>query len=198
MGSPSGRGRFGGTDHLTTEAVVAYVDGELSVGAHQRASGHLAGCEQCTLEVHAQQQARAALRTADPLTMPSSLLGALCSIPDAATAGTPLSLDVSVRAGSVVFSAHSGYVAVLRPDAYDGDLPPESADSAPPSDRSRGARGHHRRILPFVVVVVSVTVGALTATSHEPVRTRPDLAAADQVQAAAGPADADFTVLRAS
>ena len=197
MGAPHGRGRFAGlsgTDHLGTEAVVAYVDGELSVGAHQRASGHLAGCEQCTLDVHAQQQARAALRTSGPVSMPSSLLGALCRIPDAwddggalrgATPGQPLAVDVSVAAGTVVFSAHSGYVAVLRPDDWPGDAPaptpgsptgptagttsgsttgPEAgqrptSDGNPASAPRRGSR----RILPFVVVAVSATAGLLVA-----------------------------------
>jgi len=185
MGAPHGRGRLRDTDHLTTEAVAAYVDGELGVGPHQRASGHLAGCEQCTLEVHAQQQARAALRTSGPVSMPSSLLGALCRIPDAwdtrgtalrgSTPGEPLAVDVSVRAGTVVFSAHSGYVAVLRPDDFDPDDPTAQADRAPeqpdaaPGEPTAGPdaprRRPHRRILPFAVVAVSTAAGLLVAAS---------------------------------
>ncbi|GAB2929424.1 hypothetical protein GCM10027047_27590 [Rhodococcus aerolatus] len=232
MGSPTGRGRLRDTDHLTTEAVVAYVDGELGVGAHQRASGHLAGCEQCTLEVHAQQQARAALRTSGPVSMPSSLLGALCRIPDAwdargttlrgSSPGQPLAVDVSLQAGAVVFSAHSGYVAVLRPDDFDPDDPSDGTGAAPQADQGSATAGQgqgedddapaprrrpHRRILPFAVVAVSATAGLLVAGS--PARSVPAAAPAParvvQVPATAGgaaatrptPADADFTGGRA-
>lgn len=201
MGTPHGRSRFGGTDHLATEAVVAYVDGELSVGAHQRASAHLAGCEQCTLEVHAQQQARAALRTSGDVRMPSSLLGALCRIPDAAdatlrgaTPGEPLAVDVSVRAGTVVFSAHSGYVAVLRPDDFDDDDPAAAARTEPPRHR----RGPMGRILPFAVVAVSVVGGVLAAQPATSTTTAAAVGVTTAASVAPGtrppsPADAGFT-----
>jgi anti-sigma factor RsiW len=67
--------------HLATEAVVAYVDGELSITADARATRHLAGCTLCTTEVAAQRQARAAVRGATPPAMPASLLAALHAIP---------------------------------------------------------------------------------------------------------------------
>lgn len=220
MAAPGARGRLRDTDHLTTEAVVAYVDGELGVGAHQRASGHLSGCEQCTLEVHAQQQARAALRTSGPVSMPSGLLGALCRIPDAwdparaalrgSTPGRPLAADVALPAGTVVFSAHSGYVAVLRPDDFDPDEPAEDEQvgEAPGAAGAPTARRRtHRRILPFAVVAVSATAGLLVAGAGA--RTAPvaapgtprvvvgSTAVGPAVAARPTPADADFTDGRA-
>ena len=80
---PSGRPsrRFGSTEHLATEAIAAYVDGELRMGAHMRAAQHLALCPECAAEVDAQQQARGALRRSGEIAMPRSLFGALSQIP---------------------------------------------------------------------------------------------------------------------
>lgn len=71
-------------EHLAVEAVVAYVDGELSIAAHERATRHLAACTLCTAEVAAQRQARAAVRGATAPIMPPSLLAALHAIPHSA------------------------------------------------------------------------------------------------------------------
>lgn len=76
--------RFSSTDHLATEAVAAYVDGELPMKAHLRAASHLSACPQCKAEVDAQGQAREALRESRPVTMPSTLLGLLSAIPQTA------------------------------------------------------------------------------------------------------------------
>lgn len=73
--------QFSSVDHLSAEAVAAYVDGELPMKAHLRASGHLSACAQCRAEVEAQGQARAALRDCRPVTMPSTLMGLLSQIP---------------------------------------------------------------------------------------------------------------------
>lgn len=75
--------RFGSTEHLASEAVAAYVDGELRMSPYLRAAQHLSICAECAAEVEAQQQARRALRSAaDHIPeMPSSLLGALSNIP---------------------------------------------------------------------------------------------------------------------
>ncbi len=70
-----------GHDHLSLDAVVAYVDDELGAGAHTRAEAHLACCAECRAEVVAQRQARAALRAAAGPCLPSSLLRSLRSIP---------------------------------------------------------------------------------------------------------------------
>ena len=73
--------QFSSTDHLSIEAVAAYVDGELPMKAHLRAGSHLSLCQQCAAEVDAQGQARAALRESRPVTMPSTLMGLLSQIP---------------------------------------------------------------------------------------------------------------------
>jgi anti-sigma factor ChrR (cupin superfamily) len=81
--------QFSSVDHLSAEAVAAYVDGELPMKAHLRASGHLSACGQCRAEVDAQGQARAALRDCRPVTMPSTLMGLLSQIPQSTTHEPP-------------------------------------------------------------------------------------------------------------
>jgi hypothetical protein len=79
--SPVGPRQFGSTEHLSTEAVAAFVDGELRMPAHLRAAHHLSLCPECAADVEAQRQARAALRESCPIVVPSSLLGMLSQIP---------------------------------------------------------------------------------------------------------------------
>lgn len=78
---PVGPRRFGSTEHLSTEAIAAFVDGELRMSAHLRAAHHLSLCPECAAEVDAQGQARSALRDSCPISIPSTLLGALSQIP---------------------------------------------------------------------------------------------------------------------
>jgi len=85
--------QFSSTDHLSAEAVAAFVDGELPMKAHLRASSHLSACAQCSAEVEAQGQARAALRDCRPVTMPSTLMGLLSQIPQCAPDEPPPSAD---------------------------------------------------------------------------------------------------------
>jgi hypothetical protein len=81
--------QFTSTDHLSTEAVAAYVDGELPMRAHLRAGSHLAMCRQCAAEVEAQGQARAALRESRPVSIPTTLMGLLSQIPESAPEQPP-------------------------------------------------------------------------------------------------------------
>ena len=74
--------QFGSTEHLSTEAIAAFVDGELRMTAHLRAAHHLSMCPQCAAEVEGQAQARAALRDSRPIAVPTTLLGMLAQIPD--------------------------------------------------------------------------------------------------------------------
>jgi hypothetical protein len=79
--------RFGSTEHLSIEAIAAFVDGELRMNAHLRAAHHLSLCPECAAEVDDHSQARAALRDSHPIRIPSTLLGLLadiphCSLPD--------------------------------------------------------------------------------------------------------------------
>jgi anti-sigma factor RsiW len=73
--------RFSSTEHLASEAVAAFADGELRMTAYLRAARHIAECPECAAEVDAQQQARAALKESGDMSMPTSLLGLLSQIP---------------------------------------------------------------------------------------------------------------------
>lgn len=96
-----------GEAHLTPEAVVAYVDGELAPGPHGRARTHLQHCVDCAAEVVDQRKARSELRGADAPTLPTSLMSSLCSIPqDTALPPPPAGLSMT---------ADGQMVSVLRP-----------------------------------------------------------------------------------
>ncbi|OBF54993.1 RNA polymerase subunit sigma-70 [Mycobacterium sp. 852002-53434_SCH5985345] len=73
--------QFGSTEHLSVEAIAAFVDGELRMNAHLRAAHHLSLCPECAAEVDDQSRARAALRDSHPIRIPSTLLGMLAEIP---------------------------------------------------------------------------------------------------------------------
>ena len=81
--------RFGSTEHLSSEAIAAYVDGELRMNAHLRAAHHLSLCADCAAEVEYQNRARSALRDSHPIRIPSTLLGMLSQIPDSPPAEPP-------------------------------------------------------------------------------------------------------------
>ena len=68
--------------HLAVDALVAFVDGELSVAARKRAAEHLATCRTCAAEVAAQRQASSVVRSAAGPQVPAQLLAALQAIPD--------------------------------------------------------------------------------------------------------------------
>lgn len=67
--------------HLHPDALVAYVDGELTEAAAARAAAHVRTCLSCNAEVCAQRQARGAVRRAEVPAPPANLLAALRSIP---------------------------------------------------------------------------------------------------------------------
>jgi anti-sigma factor RsiW len=90
---PVGPRQFGSTEHLSIEAVAAFVDGELRMTAHLRAAHHLSLCQECAAEVEAQRQARAALRDSCPIVIPSTLLGMLSQIPHEAPPDPPQPAD---------------------------------------------------------------------------------------------------------
>ena len=84
--------------HLALDAIVAYVDEELSSAARRRALEHLSRCSECAAEVIAQTQARLALRASSAPSLPSSLLSSLRAIPTetelpAPPAGLAMSAD---------------------------------------------------------------------------------------------------------
>ncbi|MGE3287725.1 MAG: anti-sigma factor [Pseudonocardia sp.] len=96
-----------GQTHLTSDAVVAFVDDELSAAAHGRAVSHLRSCPGCASDVAVQRQARSALRSARGPELSSSLLHALRSIPrDTELPDPPAGLAVGPD-GSIVQSLRS-------------------------------------------------------------------------------------------
>jgi hypothetical protein len=80
-----------GSSHLNPNAVVAFVDGELSELASTRAQRHLAGCPLCAAETDKQRQVRGMVRQAEPPRASAGLLAVLREIPDCAA--LPDSLD---------------------------------------------------------------------------------------------------------
>jgi anti-sigma factor RsiW len=135
-----------GHDHLSSDAIVAFVDDELAAGPHLRATRHLSQCPECAAQVVAQGQARAALRTAGCPSLPSSLLSSLRSIPQDA--------DLPAPPAGLAVTPDGQFVSVLRPER----AAPERADlDSPPShDRS-----HRRMRLGAGVAVSGLAVGAI-------------------------------------
>lgn len=98
--------------HLLPDAVVAFVDNELSTGATERAAEHLAHCPWCAAEVDAQRQVRSAVRDAGEPSMSAGFLASLRSIPqDTELDQTPDNLAVT---------EDGQLVAVQRPDRVAG------------------------------------------------------------------------------
>lgn len=81
-GPPRAREHFLSTDHLSTEAAAAYVDGRLPEAGQIRADAHLGRCADCRREVEGQREARRALRGSGPIHMPRDLLERLRSLED--------------------------------------------------------------------------------------------------------------------
>lgn len=125
-----------GQDHLSAEAIAAYVDGELAERPYDRATRHLAACPECAAQVVAQGQARAALRSARCPRLSSSLMSTLRSIPqDAEIPGPPNGLAIG---------PDGELVARLRPEpapAADPAPPAGLADAPPKGRRSRIGAG---------------------------------------------------------
>ena len=86
--APVGPRQFGSTEHLSIEAVAAFVDGELRMTAHLRAAHHLSLCPQCATEVDAQRQARAALRDSCPIVVSQLPSGYVVPDPTPCSAGS--------------------------------------------------------------------------------------------------------------
>lgn len=127
-----------GQDHLSPEAVVAFVDDELEDGPFLRATRHLDSCSECTTQVAAQGQARSALRSAECPSLSSSLMSSLFSIPqDTELPGAPAGLAVT---------ADGQFVSVLRPERVRPEPAPPAGLASdhgrrPPSRRMRFGAG---------------------------------------------------------
>jgi hypothetical protein len=94
--------------HLQPDAVVAFVDGELTSIAYDRASAHIARCPLCAADTTVQRQARAAVQAAEAPRMPAGLLAALRAIPTDA--------DLPDDVDRLAVTPDGQLVAIQRPD----------------------------------------------------------------------------------
>ncbi|GAA3063997.1 anti-sigma factor family protein [Actinokineospora globicatena] len=97
-----------GEQHLLPDAVVAFVDGELTRSAHDRVTSHLASCAWCAAEITTQRQASAEVRAATTPTMSAGLLAALRAI--------PLETELPATPDGLAVTADGQLVAIQRPD----------------------------------------------------------------------------------
>lgn len=135
-----------GESHLLPDAVVAFVDGELSPDAHERAAGHLTSCRDCAAEVDAQRSARAAVHSGPVPSIPAGLLASLESIPDSAT--------LSTTPDNLAVSEDGQLVAVQRPQST-------PLGTAPLGSNALGARTNRRAISSAGVVMSGLVAGAV-------------------------------------
>ncbi|HEX4723356.1 MAG TPA: zf-HC2 domain-containing protein [Pseudonocardiaceae bacterium] len=144
--------------HLVPDAVVAFVDGELSMVAHDRVAAHIARCSLCAAETAAQRQARAAVRAAEAPRMPAGLLAALRAIPS----DTDLPSDGGDR---LAMTPDGQLVAVQRPDRAAFGAGPMLGSSTPLGSGGsvlRTGTGHGRRAVQGAgVVAAGLMLGAL-------------------------------------
>nr|WP_120491312.1 zf-HC2 domain-containing protein [Corynebacterium lactis] len=82
MARPIRESHFLSTEHLGTEAIAAFVDGELSATAERRAQSHLMACPECRREVARQRQAARRLRDSQALHIPAELRARLAGMCD--------------------------------------------------------------------------------------------------------------------
>ncbi|HEV8558492.1 MAG TPA: zf-HC2 domain-containing protein [Actinophytocola sp.] len=101
-------GRGGWSQHLLPDAVVAFVDGELTPTACDRAASHIARCAICAAEISAQRQARAAVRAADTPPPPAGLLASLRAIPQ--------EVELPATPDGLAVTDDGQLVTVQRPD----------------------------------------------------------------------------------
>ncbi|XVV04741.1 zf-HC2 domain-containing protein [Actinosynnema sp. CA-248983] len=147
--------------HLLPDAVVAFVDGELSASAHSRAAAHLARCPFCAAEAYSQQQARSAVRAASTPCAPEGLLARLGAIPQ--------EVELPSAPDGLAVTEDGQLVAVQRPDRVAFGSGPVLGASRP---FGTGSRFGSRRARQGAGVVVSgLMLGALALVvpgSEEP------------------------------
>lgn len=142
-----------GQDHLSSDAIVAYVDDELSHGPHERAAQHIARCAECEAQVIAQMQTRSALRTAGGPVLPSTLLRTLRSIPESAT--------LPPAPPGLAVTSDGQFVSVLRPIPDSAQM----ATEADPAQATGTAHSVHRRSAGRSPVQRRIRVGTGVAVS---------------------------------
>lgn len=179
--------------HLLPDAVVAFVDGELSATAHDRASAHMARCPLCLAEIVAQRQAASAVQAADAPVVPAALLATLRAIPQ--------QVDVPSTPDGLAMTDDGQLVVVQKPEQMQATSAPFGS-SAPLGSSAKlgeggavlGRRPGRRAAQGAGVVVSGLVLGALalvtTSSSDDqksqtpPDANRPAVSGGDSVQQA--------------
>ncbi|WP_197321378.1 anti-sigma factor [Saccharomonospora sp. NB11] len=136
-----GKGWGMAESHLLPDAVVAFVDQELSLAAQERAAAHLAHCPRCAAEVAAQRSASAAVRQARTPSISAGFLASLREIPQ--TVDLPNSPD------QLAVGSDGQVMAVQRPDRVAGlrdGLPPGALGTSAPLGTSPTVLGSGPRL----------------------------------------------------
>ena len=185
--------------HLLPDAVVAFVDGELSATAHDRAAAHMARCSQCLADVVAQRQAASAVQAADAPVVPAALLATLRAIPQ--------QIDMPAAPDGLAVTEDGQLVTVQKPDQMRAAAAPFGS-SAPLGSSAKlgeggavlGRRSGRRAAQGAGVVVSGLVLGALalvtTSGSDEPKQQTPPDANRPAVAGADGVQQAGFVTLR--
>ncbi|UQS22660.1 zf-HC2 domain-containing protein [Amycolatopsis thermalba] len=169
--------------HLLPDAVVAFVDGEMSLGARERAASHVARCPICAAEVTSQRQVRAAVRHAGAPSMPASLLASLRNIPQ--------DTDLPTSPDNLAVTEDGQLVAIQRPDRVAGLKSSPFGSSAPlgssapfgsgsavlggqrqPSVRRRVAQGAGVAVSGLVLSALALVV--TSSTGGDPTQANPE------------------------
>jgi anti-sigma factor RsiW len=142
--------------HLLPDAVVAFVDGELTPTACDRASSHAAKCGACAAEIAAQRQASAAVHAANAFSAPAGLLASLRAIPD--------QIEMPEMPDGLAVTNDGQLVAVQRPDrvaALGGTAPLGTSTKLGEGSTVLGRSPGRRAVQGAGVVVSGLVLGAL-------------------------------------
>jgi anti-sigma factor RsiW len=142
--------------HLLPDVVVAFVDGELSPTAYDRASSHMARCPGCASEVAAQRQAASAVQQANAFCAPAGLLASLRAIPE--------QVEMPEMPDGLAMTSDGQLVAVQRPDrvaALGGTAPLGTSAKLGEGSAILGRRPGRRAAQGAGVVVSGLVLGAL-------------------------------------
>ena len=184
--------------HLLPDVVVAFVDGELSATAHDRAASHMARCSQCLADVVAQRQAASAVQTAGVPAVPAALLATLRAIPQ--------QVDMPATPDGLAMTDDGQLVVVQKPDQMPAGSAPFGS-SAPLGSSTKLGEGRtvlgRRAAQGAGVVVSSLVLGALAfAYASSPDESDPPTTAPDADRPAVSGADsvqrAGFVTLRSA
>ncbi|HEX6357087.1 zf-HC2 domain-containing protein [Actinophytocola sp.] len=146
--------------HLLPDVVVAFVDGELSPTAHDRASSHLARCAVCAAETAAQRQAASAVQSANAFSAPAGLLANLRAIPQ--------QVEMPEMPDGLAMTDDGQLVAVQRPDrvaALGGTAPLGTSPRLGEGRAVLGRRPGRRAAQGAGVVVSGLVLGAIALAS---------------------------------